>query len=43
MFNFLGLQLVVLALILIVGSYTGYRLLELWRFSPLAHQPKGKE
>lgn len=37
MFNFLGLQLVVLALILIFGSYTGYRLLELWRFSPLAH------
>ena len=43
MFNFLGLQLVVLALILIVGSYTGYRLLELWRFSPLANQPKGGE
>ena len=43
MFNFLGLQLVVLALILIVGSYTGYRLLELWRFSPLANQPKGRE
>lgn len=34
MFNFLGLQLVVLALILLVGSYTGYRLLELVRFSP---------
>ncbi|GLR63792.1 inactive transglutaminase family protein [Marinospirillum insulare] len=41
MFNFLGLQLVVLALILIVGSYTGYRLLELWRFNPLANQNKG--
>lgn len=35
MFNFLGLQLVVLAAILLVGSYTGYRLFELWRFSPL--------
>ncbi|SFX50884.1 UUP1 family membrane protein [Marinospirillum alkaliphilum] len=35
MFNFPGLQLVVLALILLFGSYTGYRLLELWRFSPL--------
>lgn len=43
MFNFLGLQLVVLALILVVGSYTGYRLLELWRFSPLADQPLNKE
>jgi len=43
MFNFLGLQLVVLALILIVGSYTGYRLLELWRFNPLANQAKGRE
>lgn len=37
MFNFLGLQLVVLALILLFGSYTGYRLLELWRFRPLTH------
>lgn len=34
MFNFLGLQLVVLALILLVGSYTGYRMLELVRFKP---------
>ncbi len=32
MFNFLGLQLVVLALIILVGSYTGYRLNEMWRF-----------
>lgn len=32
MFNFLGLQLVVLALIILLGSYTGYRLSELWRF-----------
>lgn len=43
MFNFLGLQLVVLALILLVGSYTGYRLFELWRFSPLATQQPTKE
>lgn len=35
-FNFLGLQLVILAIVLLMGSYTGYRLLELRRFSPLA-------
>lgn len=35
MFNFLGLQLVVLALIIILGSYTGYRLTEIWRFRQL--------
>lgn len=35
MFNFLGLQLIVLALILMLGSYTGYRLSELRRFAPL--------
>lgn len=35
LFNFPGLQLVVMAMILLVGSYTGYRLLELWRFQPL--------
>lgn len=34
MFNFLGLQLVVLALIILLGSYTGYRLTEIWRFRP---------
>lgn len=43
MFNFLGLQLVVLAFILIAGSYTGYRLFELWRFSPLASNEPTKE
>src|SRR5690606_32611529 len=32
-FNFIGLQFVVLALVLLIGSYTGYRLLELKRFS----------
>lgn len=37
-FNFIGLQLVILALILMLGNYTGYRLSELKRFRPLAHQ-----
>lgn len=31
-FNFIGLQLVVLALIIVIGNYSGYRLLELRRF-----------
>ena len=34
-FNFIGLQLVVLAIILMLGNYTGYRLTELRRFQPL--------
>ncbi|MGL4827320.1 MAG: inactive transglutaminase family protein [Vibrionaceae bacterium] len=34
-FNFIGVQLVVLALILMLGNYTGYRLSELKRFKPL--------
>lgn len=38
MFNFLGFQLVVLALILLLGSYTGYRVFELWRFSPFKQE-----
>lgn len=32
-FNFIGVQFVVLALVLMIGSYTGYRLSELKRFS----------
>ena len=36
MFNFIGLQFVVMAVVLLLGSYTGYRLLELRRFKPLA-------
>lgn len=32
-FNFIGIQFVVLALVIAIGSYTGYRLLELKRFS----------
>lgn len=33
-FNFLGLQLVFMALVLLLGNYTGYRLLEFRRFRP---------
>lgn len=45
-FNFLGLQLVLMALVLMMGSYTGYRLSELRRFKPLqdhASQTSGKD
>lgn len=35
MFNFIGLQLVFMALVLLCGNYTGYRLSELKRFRPL--------
>ncbi|PSW07430.1 inactive transglutaminase family protein [Photobacterium lipolyticum] len=35
-FNFVGMQLIILALILMLGNYTGYRLSELRRFKPLA-------
>ncbi|WP_427980588.1 inactive transglutaminase family protein [Agarivorans sp.] len=35
-FNFMGIQFIVLGIILILGNYTGYRLLELRRFQPLA-------
>ncbi|WP_261835364.1 inactive transglutaminase family protein [Vibrio ishigakensis] len=35
-FNFIGVQLIVLAAILMLGNYTGYRLTELRRFKPLA-------
>jgi hypothetical protein len=35
-FNFIGVQLIILALILMLGNYTGYRLTELRRFKPLA-------
>lgn len=31
-FNFIGIQFIVLSLVLLIGSYTGYRLLELTRF-----------
>ena len=34
-FNFLGLQLVIMAFVLLLGTYTGYRLFELHRFYAL--------
>lgn len=34
-FNFIGIQLIILAVILMLGNYTGYRLSELKRFKPL--------
>ncbi len=37
-FNFLGLQFVILALVLIMGNYTGFRLTELKRFKPLSQK-----
>lgn len=36
-FNFPELQLTILGLVLILGQYTGYRLMELHRFKPLAN------
>lgn len=39
-FNFLGVQLVILSLILLMGAYTGYRLVELKRFSSFKPQEK---
>ncbi|NKF52612.1 inactive transglutaminase family protein [Shewanella sp. WXL01] len=35
-FNFLGIHLVLLSVVLVMGQYTGYRLTELKRFKPLA-------
>ncbi len=37
-FNFLGVHLIILAAILMMGQYTGYRLLELYRFRPMARK-----
>ncbi len=39
-FNFLGLQLILMAVVLLLGNYTGYRLLELKRFKPLVDESK---
>lgn len=39
-FNFLGIQLILMAMVLVAGSYTGYRLLELKRFKPLTEVDK---
>lgn len=40
-FNFLGLQLVILSIVLMMGNYTGFRLSELKRFKPLVAQMSG--
>ncbi len=37
-FNFLGLQLIIAALVLMLGNYSGYRLTELKRFKPLVDE-----
>ncbi len=39
-FNFIGLQFVALALIMLIGSYGGYRLLELRRFAALTQDER---
>lgn len=39
-FNFMGIQLILMGLTLVAGSYTGYRLLELKRFKPLTKLDK---
>lgn len=39
-FNFLGLQLIILSLVLLMGNYTGFRLSELKRFKPLSDKIK---
>ncbi|UYF98375.1 MULTISPECIES: inactive transglutaminase family protein [unclassified Halomonas] len=39
-FNFLGVQLILMAFILMLGNYTGYRLLELRRFKPIIDDEK---
>jgi len=39
-FNFLGVHALIMAAILMMGQYTGYRLLELRRFSPLVADHK---
>ncbi|MCU4676296.1 inactive transglutaminase family protein [Catenovulum sp. 2E275] len=43
-FNFIGMQFIILAVILLLGNYTGYRLLELYRFKPMLanSQDQGK-
>ena len=35
-FNFIGLQFLIMAAVLVCGNYTGYRLLELYRFKVLS-------
>jgi len=38
-FNFLGVHALIMAAILLMGQYTGYRLLELSRFKPMTDDP----
>lgn len=42
-FNFLGVHALVMAAILLMGQYTGYRLLELRRFKPLLDDASHKD
>lgn len=42
-FNFLGVQLIVMAVVLLLGNYTGYRLTELKRFKPLIDEQQRNE
>lgn len=39
-FNFIGLQLVFMACVLLMGNYTGYRIMELRRFQPFLTNSK---
>ena len=43
MFNFMGLQFLIMALLLIMGNYKGYRLLEFRRFRPVSYLEKERE
>lgn len=42
-FNFLGVQLIIMAAVLLLGNYTGYRLTELKRFKPLVDEQQRNE
>jgi len=41
-YNFPELLLVLLAVIILIGSYSGFRLLELFRFEPMTRPENGK-
>lgn len=43
MFAFNELNLVILCIVMLLGTYTGYRLTELMRFAPLANAEKSKK
>lgn len=42
-FNFLGLQFIIGALVLLLGNYSGYRLTELKRFKPLVDEMQAEQ